>query len=124
MRLERLLMQEEKVVGHAVTYLNSRVYNDLSHVDSSSPLYGQLRETFGYSPTKAAERYSPAKLANLLNIEQGCALFRIERIASNLDDVVLEYSVAHMQDAALSLQIVANQSVVNQQWNCTIDKAR
>ncbi|KFK97478.1 MULTISPECIES: GntR family transcriptional regulator [unclassified Serratia (in: enterobacteria)] len=128
MRLERLFMQGEKVVGHAVTYLNGRVYNDLSHVDNSSPLYEQLRETFGYSPTKAEERYSPvicdAKLANLLKIEQGCALFRIERIASNLDDVVLEYSITHMQDAALSLQIVANQSVVHQQWNCTIDKAR
>ncbi len=127
MRLERLLMQGKTVMGHAITYLNGRVYNDLSHVDGSSPLYEQLRETFGYSPTKATERYFPvicdAKLASLLNVEQGSALFRIERTASNLDDVVLEYSITHIQDASLSLQIVANQSVVNQQWNCTINKA-
>lgn len=127
MRLERVFMQGDKVIGHSVTYLNGRVYNDLSHVDNGSSLYEQLRETFGYSPTKATERYLPvicdAKLASLLNVEPGCALFRIERTASNLDDVVLEYSVTHTQDAALSLQIVANQSVVNQQWNCTINKA-
>lgn len=128
MRLERLFMQGKKVVGHSITHLNGRVYNDLSHVDGGSPLYEQLRETFGYSPTKATERYLPVicdvKLASLLNIEQGSALFKVERTASNLDDVVLEYSITHTQDAALSLQIVANQSVVNQQWNCTINKAR
>ncbi|MCW8112796.1 GntR family transcriptional regulator [Yersinia intermedia] len=128
MRLERLFIQGEKVLGHSITYLNGRVYNDLSHVDEVSPLYAQLRETFGYSPTKATERYMPvlcdAKLAGLLNIDQGSALFRIERTASNLDDVVLEFSITNTQDATLSLQIVANQSVVNQQWNCTVSKAR
>lgn len=128
MRLERLFLQDNKAMAHSITYLNGRVYNDLSHVDGSSPLYEQLRETFGYSPTKATERYLPvicdAKLASVLNLEQGCALFRIERIASNLDDVVLEYSIMHTQDAALSLQIAANQSVVNQQWSCTINKAQ
>lgn len=128
MRLERLLLQGENVVGHTVSYLNGRVYNDLSHVGNGSPLYEQLREIFGYSPTKATERYlavsCDVKLANLLNVEQGKALFRIERIASNLDDVVLEYSITHAQDAALSLQMVANQSVMNQQWKCTIDKVQ
>ncbi|AHG19641.1 transcriptional regulator [Chania multitudinisentens RB-25] len=126
MRLERLFIQEEQVMGHSITYLNGRVYNDLSHIDESSSLYEQLRETFGYSPTKATERYLPvicdAKLASLLDLEQNSALFRIERIASNLDDVVLEYSITHTQNATLSLQIIANQSVVNQQWNCTINK--
>lgn len=128
MRLERLFMQGETVVGHALTYLNGRVYNDLSHVDGSGPLYGQLREAFGYSPANATERYMPvncdAKLAGLLNIEPGRALFRVERVASNLDDVVLEYSITHTLDASLTLQVAASQSTVNQQWNCTVSKVR
>ena len=51
-------------------------------------------------------------------------LFRIERVARDLDDVVLEYSVTHTLDASLSLQIATSQSSVSQQWNCTIEKGR
>ena len=63
---------------------------------------------------------SDARLARLLNIEPGQALFRIERVARNPDDVVLEYSVTHVKDAALSLQIAASQNVADAHWNCKI----
>ena len=128
MRLERLLVQGERPVGHVLTWLNGRIYNDLSHVDGSRSLYKQLRETFGYSPANATERYTPVccdiRTAGLLTIEPGRPLFRIERVARDLDDVVLEYSVTHTLDASLSLQIATSQSSVSQQWNCTIEKGR
>lgn len=128
MRLERLLVQGDRPVGHVLTWLNGRIYNDLSHVDGSRSLYKQLRETFGYSPANATERYTPvccdSRTAGLLNIEPGHALFRIERVARDLDDVVLEYSVTHTLDASLSLQIATSQSSMSQQWACTIEKGR
>lgn len=126
MRLERLLVQGDRPVGHVLTWLNGRIYNDLSHVDGSRSLYKQLRETFGYSPANATERYTPvccdSRTAGLLNITPGAPLFRIERVARDLDDVVLEYSVTHTLDASLSLQIATSQSSMSQQWACTIEK--
>jgi GntR family transcriptional regulator len=111
-----------------LTWLNGRIYNDLSHVDGSRSLYKQLRETFGYSPANATERYTPvccdSRTAGLLNIKPGAPLFRIERVARDLDDVVLEYSVTHTLDASLSLQIATSQSSMSQQWACTIEKGR
>ncbi|HAI50345.1 GntR family transcriptional regulator [Atlantibacter hermannii] len=124
MRLERRMQQGDRVVGHTLSWLNGRFYSDLSHIDDESTLYSQLREAFGYSPTQAQERFLPvvsdARLARLLNIEPGQALFRIERVARNPDDVVLEYSVTHVKDAALSLQIAASQNVADAHWNCKI----
>ncbi|MDS6631803.1 hypothetical protein QYS46_17580 [Klebsiella michiganensis] len=98
-------------------------------MDGSRSLYKQLRETFGYSPVptpRNAIRRCAAIAArrdcSTLNPVQ--ALFRIERVARDLDDVVLEYSVTHTLDASLSLQIATSQSSMSQQWACTIEKGR
>lgn len=124
-RLERRMQQGGNTVGHSLSWLNGRFYNDLSHIDDETTLYSQLRETFGYSPTQAQERFIPvvsdAKLARLLHISPGEALFRIERIARNPDDVVLEYSITHVKEARLSLQIAASQNAADTHWNCKIE---
>jgi len=124
MRLERRIQQGDKIVGHTLSWLNGRFYNDLSHIDDEGSLYSQLREAFGYSPTQAQESFMPvvcdARLARLLNIEPGGALFKIERIARNPDDVVLEYSISHVNDAMLTLQIAASQNAADAHWNCKI----
>lgn len=124
MRLERTIQQGDTVVGHMLSWLNGRVYNGLSRIDSDRSLYSQLRETFGYSPTRAHEQYSPVicdgALAKLPGFDAGSALFRIERIASNLDDVIFEYSITHVKGGSLSLHLATSQSVDNAEWNCRI----
>lgn len=124
LRLERTLHQGDGVVGHMLSWLNGRVYNGLSGIDADRSLYSQLRETFGYSPTRAHEQYAPVvctdALAKTLNISAGSALFCIERIASNLDDVIFEYSVTHVKGASLSLHLATSQSVDNELWSCRI----
>lgn len=124
MRLERRMQQGDRIVGHSLSWLNGRFYNDLSHIDDESTLYSQLREAFGYSPTHAKESFAPVvcdpRLARLLDCEPGEPLFKIERIARNPDDVVLEYSITHVKNATLSLEIAANQNAADAHWNCKI----
>jgi len=128
MRLERVLIQQNKTVGHVLTYLNGKIFSDLSRIDGQRPLYEQLREVFGCSPARATEHYRPvncdSKLAQRLDIEPGWPLFHIERITRNLDDVVLEYSITHTLDASLSLDIATHQNPLNTQWNCHINKEK
>ncbi|XTZ40423.1 GntR family transcriptional regulator [Salmonella enterica] len=123
-RLERDMVQNGKVVGHMLSWLNGRVYTDISHVDDSRPLHSQLRASFGYAPTRAHEQYTPVicpdGLTKKLALPPGSPLLRIERIASNLDDVVFEYSVSHVTGASLSLHVATSQSAGNQQWDCAI----
>ncbi|AMO49516.1 GntR family transcriptional regulator [Kosakonia oryzendophytica] len=123
-RLERVMMQNTQVVGHVISWLNGRIYTDISHIDGARSLHGQLRETFGYAPTRAHEQYMPVvsdnALAKQLNVAVGSPLLRIERIASNLDDVVFEYSVSHVKGASLSLRVATSQSAGNAQWSCAV----
>lgn len=124
LRLERVIQQGANVVGHMLSWLNGRIYNGISCIDADRSLYSQLRGTFGYSPTRAHEQYIPAvcddTLAKTLSVSTGSVLFRIERIASNLDDVIFEYSVTHVKGASLSLHLATSQSVDNEQWSCRI----
>lgn len=123
-RLERVMMQNNHPVGHVLTWLNGRVYTDISHIDDTRSLHGQLRQTFGYAPTRAREQYWPVScdgtLAKLLELPSGSPVLRIDRIASNPDDVVFEYSVTHVKGASLSLQVVTSLGAGSEHWDCSI----
>jgi len=124
LRLERMIQQGDAVVGHMLSWLNGRVYNGMSHIDEDRSLYTQLRQSFGFSPTRAHEQYVPvicdATRARILSVPEGSAIFRIERIASNVDGVIFEFSVTYVKSASLSLHLATSQSVENEQWSCRI----
>jgi GntR family transcriptional regulator len=50
----------------------------------------------------------------------GSPLLRIDRIASNPDDVVFEYSVTHVKGASLSLLMNTRLGASSDHWDCSI----
>lgn len=123
-RLERVMRQNNQPVGHILSWLNGRVYTDISHIDDSRSLYSQLRQTFGYAPTRAREQYWPvlsdSAMSKRLDVPVGSPLLRIDRIASNPDDVVFDYSVTHVKGASLSLQMTTRHGANSDRWDCSI----
>lgn len=124
LRLERLLQNGRRTVGHGITWLEGSLYSGLSHIETGRSLYAQLRESHGFSPVKARDSIAPvvcdARLARLLALPQGSPLLRVERLAANAEGGVLEFSRFYVADAALTLEIDASQIASDGRWQCAV----
>lgn len=124
LRLERTWQQGKHSIGHGISWLDGNIYNGLSHLDANRSLYAQLRESHGISPINARDSYAPvicnARLARLFALPEGSALFCIERLATHMDDNVLEFSRFYIAGGALSLEIHASQIAQDGRWHATL----
>ncbi|WP_130830704.1 GntR family transcriptional regulator [[Erwinia] mediterraneensis] len=124
LRLERSWRRETRTIGHGITWLDGNIYNGLSHLEANRSLYAQLRESHGISPLNARDRYLPvtatARLARLLAVDEGSALFCIERLATHIDDNVLEFSRFYVAGGELALEINASQLAQDGRWHATL----
>ena len=108
-RYKRLILDGDTPVAVVISFLNPRIFSNLSLIDIGPSLYESLYKKYGATPTQATDLYSIAdispKTAQLLNQPRGTIVIYSERKASLSDGSPCEFVESYIRKDYFKIQV-------------------
>ncbi|GFZ78749.1 GntR family transcriptional regulator [Paenibacillus marchantiophytorum] len=108
-RFKRLVLSQDKPFAIVLSYLRHDVYSHLKKEDIGDSLYDALAKLSDKIPVKAHDTYTPVnadeKLAGILGIKEGAAIFYSERISYLDTGMPVEFAESYICGDRFTLDI-------------------
>lgn len=110
---KRVVRASGKPVAFVTSYLNATHYPGLTKTEIGHSLYDTLDRLYGKKPVRVDDTYTPrnadGKIAELLQIKPGDAIFYSERVAYLRDKVPVEYVESYIRSDQFTLNVHLSQ---------------